>query len=1620
MLEDDAAGRGLVSLNPRHFFISTEINRNADGFARRERLRENAAAIEALKAIESSGRDATEDERAALVRYNGWGGLADVLDPQAALSQAERESQQRLQQSITDAEWDSARASVNNAHFTAPMIARELWRAAQRLGFRGGRVLDPSGGVGTFLGCAPPDIVRTSQFFLVEKDGLTGRIAKAIYPDASVYVQGFEELRFPKRSFDLVITNVPFGNYRVFDPEYDEQRLSIHDYFIVKSLDLLRPGGVGIFITSSHTLDKRSAKARLLMHERAELAAAVRLPDDAHEAQAGTKVTTDVLCFVSRPRPQADGEPVWLTAETQALAAPYAYQPIETPVNGYFVAHPEMILGTLKLGRGEFGRYRTVVDADRPLEQTLPDAVERIEQKEPSAVIRSPEKTAPPPTEVVLDIRRTIGRQDIGTLIVDDDGRIGAISEFIEHEGEQRALITWTALAGKEAARVAGMIRVRDALLDTLQAQSEGRASDIQRDLLNRVYDGFVEEHGPLNAPANRRLFRAEPSAGLVFALEHYDDEDETAAKADVFVRPVIGPVQTPEHVDTPKEALAICLNESGRVDLNRIASLCRRSAQDVRGELTAASEIFLDPDTQQWQTAAAYLSGNVRAKLATASEAVALDATFERNVQALSIVQPLDLDPSEIDARLGAPWIPEEVVRDFVAELLDLEPGRVTATYTPVIGFWEMAAATYGASRIKATSEFGTSRRDAVDLINRGLNQQSVSVYDTVELPGGGKKQVLNMRETVAAQDKLSAIQGEFIRFLWSDPPRAARLARLYNDRFNNYVPPSYDGTHLTFPGMNAAIEPRRHQKNAVWRAVQEGRALFAHEVGTGKTIVQAASAIELKRLGRAAKPLWTVPNHMLEQIEREARQLYPSAKILAVSREDLRGDRRQEFVGRVANNNWDLVIMTHSLFAEIRVPPAFEQEFIGREIRELRVELDALRYAENAPRLTVKQIERSLKSLHARLQALAEDLDVRQKYVTIDQLGVDCLLVDESHLFKNLMVPNAAGVEVTDHITGSQRAWDLYVKTRWLYDRRGGVSGVLFATGTPITNNLLELYNTQRYLQPDLLDSAGIASIAAWAGVFLEAKTRWEPEVSGNGFRPRTRAALRNVPEMIRMYRQAADVVYADDAGIPRPVAERFNVVAQMSKTQRRVLKELHKRVEKIRQGGVDPSDDNLLKIVTEGRKLALDPRLFGLGYGDNPTSKLALAAEQMARLWEETRDSRGTQIMFCDMGTPSAQRAFNVYDDLKRKLVDRGVPESEIAFIHDCDSDREKAKLFEQVRAGKIRFMFGSTEKMGIGTNAQTRVVAVHHLDPPWRPSDIEQRNARGVRQGNMNDTCRIYVYTTKDTFDFYMWDVLQRKADTFHAILRGRSGVRRFDLEVDPTYAETAAITSGNPIIKEKLETEQEGSRLEQLAKAHWEMIGRMHREADYLHGEANAFRRDAAILRGVAPLVHGDWEFDSRPYGGRTAIRGSREKLLEALRALRQKRVDHVEGVRFGGVPVALRQALDANNNPVLNWVVRSGEEELVFPTAARLEEELLGREERVTQLERLADRKEAQAALAREQAAKPFDREQDLLEAKRKLQEIIRKIEEQHMPQTDSDEVAVDETERAQAAMGTG
>ncbi|MBL9171731.1 MAG: hypothetical protein JNN07_28635, partial [Verrucomicrobiales bacterium] len=1405
-----------------HSYRITEADRFGDG-GPKQKFQQNLAAIRTLRTLDAEQRSATDEEKAVMVKYVGWGALPQVFDPDNTDWHKE---QTKLSEFLSDEEHCSARATTLNAHYTAPTIIGAMYQAAERFGFQGGRVLEPACGIGHFVGLMPEDMLRRSSVTGIEIDPLTARIARALYPDSDIRPLPFEQTLLANGYYDLAISNVPFGDYPVHDPKWNNYKLLIHDYFFAASLDRVRPDGLVMFITSRGTMDKLDSTLRELLSQRTELLGAIRLPNDAFKKNAGTEVTTDIVMLRKLRVGEAPTGPAWkATADyTNDLGEAFT-------INEYFAARPEMMLGRLRLAGRMYRDNEPTLESDgRDLAEALRQAVERLPQNIYQA---RGQQVAEPSLEQIIPAPYYIKP-----------------NAYCLHDGmvcvrEETVLRPLNDLPAETRSRIRGLIPVRDAVRDCLRAQLDGSGEERvieTRQQLNLAYDRFTGRFGPINARANQRAFDGDPDLPLLMSLEHYNDETKVATKASIFRERTIQHRQPIETAANAKEALLVTLNERGRVDLDHMAGLLARPAEDFLHDLKGL--VFLNPQTSQWETDDQYLSGNVREKLAVADAAAVNDSAFAVNVEALKSVQPADLNATEIDVRLGASWLPQDDVKRFVHELLGVstgvDVGHVHALGTWYVkGDWEVKAATAN------TTDWGTDRCSCLDLIEDALNLKTPTVYDLDEK----KNPVVNAQGTEAAREKQERIKERFKEWIWADDSRRERLCRLYNDTFNHTRLRTFNGEHLTLPGASQAITLQSHQKAGVWRVLQTPNTLLAHVVGAGKTFTMVSAAMELKRLGLARKPLFAVPNHMLGQFSTELLTLYPGANILVAGKEDFEAANRKKLFSRIATGNWDAIIVTHSGFERIPLSHNTQKRFFEEQLHEL--EMVKRQHVDSSNRRLVKELEKSKKRLEARLQGLAAE-HKKDNMLTFEELGVDRLFVDEAHYFKNLFyvskMTRIAGLPQT----ASERAFDMFLKVRHVQSLNGG-GGVVFATGTPIANSMAEMFTMQRYLQPDELKKHNLHHFDSWAATFGEPVTAMELSPDGAGYRLNTRfARFINVPELMQMFRQAADVQTAAMLNLPRPKLENEKPTIRNAPTTpelKEFVQSLAARAERLRTGRVDPRVDNMLRVTSEGRKAALDMRLVRPGSLDEPNGKVNLAVENVLRIWTETAEKRCSQLVFCDLSTPK-DHGFSIYRDMADKLQARGVPEREIAFIQDFDSDASKLALFKDVRSGKIRVLFGSTQKMGSGTNVQERLIALHHLDAPWRPADVEQREGRILRQGNKNPVVSVFRYVTEGSFDAYMWQTLETKAKFIAQVMTGDMTIRRVeDLDSSAlTYAEVKAIASGNPLVIEKAQVDAELMRLTRLRSAHAEEQYRIRSNLRHLRDEAGTCSERLTNLR----------------------------------------------------------------------------------------------------------------------------------------------------------------------------
>ena len=1533
----------------------------------------NVAAIRTLQAIEAENRIATEEEQDVLSRYVGWGGIPQAFDAENASWASEYAELKGL---LTEEEYESARSSTLNAHYTSPTVIMAIYQAIENMGFKTGNVLEPACGIGNFFGLVP-ESMSGSKLYGVELDSVTGRIAKQLYQSANIAVQGFEDANLPDSIFDLAIGNVPFGSYGVADKRYDKNHFLIHDYFFAKTLDKVRPGGIIAFITSKGTLDKRNPAVRRYIAQRADLIGAIRLPNNAFAANAGTQVTSDIIFLQKRDRPvEADPDWVHLSQTGDGI-----------PINSYFAENPDMVLGTMAFDDMMYGnRSETTC---KPLEGAdlagqLRAAIENIHAELTDYERDELEENETESIPADPDVRNFSFAVVDGQIYYRENSRMNKIEMSVTADN-----------------RIRGMIKLRDCTRRLIEYQLEGYPDTVitqEQQNLNGLYDAFTKKYGLLNSRANKMAFEDDSSYCLLCSLEVIDENGELERKADMFTKRTIKQHTVVTSVDTPSEALAVSLAEKAYVDLPYMAGLTGLSEDKLIKELEGV--IFLNPANQRYETADEYLSGNVREKLRAAKELAENDAVYAANVSALEAVQPQDLTAGEIDVRLGATWLPQEDIQQFVLEFLKpsyYAENRIKVHYSPYTASWNIEGKKADYDGVLANTTFGTDRINAYQIIEQTLNLKDVRIFDKKIDADGKEIRVLNRKETTIAQQKQQQIKDAFREWILKDHSRRERLVRLYNDKFNSVRPREYDGSHLTFPGINPEITLRPHQVNAIAHILYGGNTLLGHVVGAGKTFEMVAAAMELKRLGLCHKSLFVVPNHLTEQWAAEFLQLYPSANILVATKKDFEKRNRKKFCGRIATGDYDAVIIGHSQLEKIPLSIERQKAVLQEQLDEIVFGIADAKAAK-AERFTVKQLEKTKKAIKLKLDKL-NDQSRKDDLVTFEELGADRLFVDEAHNYKNLFLVtkmrNVAGLSQTE----AQKSSDLFMKCRYLDELTGG-RGVVFATGTPISNSMTELYTMQRYLQYEALRRQGLQHFDAWASTFGETVTAIELAPEGTGYRAKTRfAKFYNLPELISMFKMVADIQTADMLNLPVPEAEYHNVVIKPSEHQRSIVAELAERAEKVRNGMVDATEDNMLKITNDGRKLALDQRLISELLPDDPDGKVSACVENIYRLWEQNRDKRLTQLVFCDLSTPHYDGSFNVYDDTKRKLVGLGVPEDEIAFIHDANTEIRKSELFGNVRKGKVRILLGSTFKMGAGTNVQKKLVAEHHMDVPWRPSDIEQREGRIIRQGNDNEQVHVYRYVTENTFDSYMWQTIENKQKFISQIMTSKSPVRSCE-DIDETalsYAEVKALATGNPYIKEKMDLDIQVARLKLLKASHlsqrYAMEDNLYRyfpsQIRQTEERIRGYEQDIARLKELAPedgqkfspmTVNGVRYDEKEPAG---------KALLEACKA--KTSPDPAEMGEYRGFKMILffdpfNKAFQLTLKNALSYTTVLGSD--VYGNIMRMDNVFSGLPREVERCLRGLEDLNRQMDEARLEVDKPFPQEQELNEKATRLAEL--------------------------------
>ena len=1384
-----------VPMADRHTFNLRE--NEVETVGKKERFRRNIMAIQLLKKCQEENRFATPEEQIILSKYVGWGGLSEAFDENNSAWATEY---LELSSVLTPEEYASARESTLTAFYTPPEVITTIYKAMEQMGFKEGNLLEPSCGIGNFIGMLP-DSMQDSKIYGVELDTISAGIAQQLYQKTTIAAQGFEETNLPDSFFDGVVGNVPFGDFKVSDKRYDKHKFLIHDYFFAKSLDKLRPGGVMAFVTSKGTMDKETLAVRKYIAQRAELLGAIRLPNNTFKGNAGTEVVSDILILQKRDR-LIDIEPDWVHLDTDENGI---------KMNSYFVQHPEMILGEMKMVSGRFGMEATCVpyenaDLAAQLDEAVANIHGEITEYETEEELEEEDNSIPADPTV----------RNFSYTVVGD--------KIYYRENSRMTPVEVSATAEN---RIKGMIAIRNSVRTLIELQTEDYPdSEIkaEQERLNRLYDTFSGKYGLINSRANTSAFSQDSSFSLLSALEIIGEDGELERKADMFSKRTIKPHTPVTSVDTASEALAVSLGEKATIDMDYMMELSGKSENEIFEDLKGV--IFLNPLYEygnsyepKYLMADEYLSGNVREKLRIAKNSAELyPEDYKVNVEALQKVQPKDLTASEISVRLGATWLPPDDVQEFIFHLLETPryaQWNIKVHFSPFTSEWNIEGKSYDKGNVRAYNTYGTSRINAYKIIEETLNLKDVRIFDYIEDDEGKKKAVLNKKETAIAQSKQEMIKQEFQDWIWSDPERRERLCKSYNEKFNSVRPREYDGSHIIFNGMNPEIELREHQKNAVAHILYGGNTLLAHAVGAGKTFEMVAAAQESKRLGLCNKSLFVVPNHLTEQWAAEYLQLYPAANILVATKKDFETKNRKKFCGRIATGDYDAVIIGHSQFEKIPMSIERQRAILEQQLEEITEGIAELK-RNRGENFSVKQLEKSKKSIKQKLDKL-NDQTKKDDVVTFEELGVDRLFVDESHYYKNLYLytkmRNVGGIAQTE----AQKSSDLFMKCRYLDEITGG-RGTVFATGTPISNSMVELYTIQRYLQYSTLVKNGLQHFDAWASTFGETITAVELTPEGTGYRAKTRfAKFYNLPELMAMFKEIADIKTADMLNLPVPEAKYHNIAVKPSEMQKEMVASLAERAEQVRGGGVDSSVDNMLKITNDGRKLALDQRMLNDMLPDFEGSKINACVDNIYRIWEENADKKSAQLVFCDLSTPKNDGTFSVYNDIRKKLIERGIPESEVKFIHEADTDMKKKELFQKTRKGEVRVLLGSTQKMGAGTNVQDKLIALHDVDCPWRPSDLEQRSGRIVRQGNENPQVDIYRYVTEQTFDAYLYQLVEGKQKFASQIMTSKSPVRSAE-DIDETalsYAEIKMLATGNPYIKEKMDLDIQVQKLKML-------------------------------------------------------------------------------------------------------------------------------------------------------------------------------------------------------------
>lgn len=1560
----------------------------------KERYRNNMAAIRLLFSLEKEGRQATKEEQDILAKYVGWGGLSEVFDETKTNWSNEYKELKSL---LSEEEYNAARESTLTAFYTPSVVIESIYSIIERLGFHHGNILEPACGTGNFLGKLPTSM-ESSKLYGIELDSITGRIAKQLYQKANIAVEGFENTSLPDSFFDIAVGNVPFGQFKVSDKRYDRLNFNIHDYFFAKTIDKIRPGGLILFVTSKYTMDKANSSVRKYINERCELLGAIRLPNDTFSESANTKAVSDILILKKRER-QVVNDASWLYTQTDENGRTY---------NAYFQEHPEMVLGTFEMAKTMYGRddLTVIPFEDRPLRQALEESITHIHGQIDENIFE--ENLTDDSEDIIVTISADPTVRNFSYTIVDGD------IYFRENSIMSKIDMSQTAKN-----RVTGMIEIRDCVRELIEYQKDDYDEKIiqeQQQKLNDLYDTFTQKYGLINSRGNRLAFREDSAYYLLCSLENINEDGTLKSKADMFTKRTIRKHVTIEKAETSNEALMLSLSEKGTIDFDYMHQLTgfdkEKIINDLKGVIYCIPHI--DDEEDVYVTADEYLSGNVREKLRIASLSSEIDPNYEENVEALKQAMPQDLSASEIEVRIGATWIEPEYYHDFLVELLSPSPfiqERIQVSYSSVTAEWNISNKNWDRGNAKAEKTYGTHRANAYRLIEDCLNLKSTKIFDYEYDDDGKKVAILNKKETMIAQQKQDAIKEAFISWIWKDFDRREHLVKRYNELFNSIRPREYNGDHLNFPNMNSEISLRKHQKDAIAHILYGGNTLLAHVVGAGKTFEMTAACMELKRLGMAQKSMFVVPNHLIEQWGSEFLQLYPSANILVARKQDFEKSKRKTFCSRIATGEWDAVIIGHSQFEKIPVSVERQRKLIEDQIESITLGIQELR-RNNGEGYSIKQMEKTKKGLKKRLEKLNSD-ERKDDVISFEELGIDHLFVDESHNYKNLFLytkmRNVAGLSQTE----AQKSSDMFMKCQYLDELTGG-KGVVFATGTPISNSMTEMYTIQRYLQYGTLKQHGLEHFDSWASTFGETVSAIELAPEGTGYRMKTRfARFFNLPELISMFKEVADIKTADMLNLPTPNAHYHNVAVKPSEEQKEIVTELAERAQKVRDGNVDPTEDNMLKITNDGRKLALDQRLVNPSLDDFPHGKVNACIDNVLRIYEETKDKKSTQLIFCDMSTPSRTSKacleqiqqneslpfMNVYDDIFQKLISRGVPSSEIAYIHDAATDAKKKELFSKVREGKVRILLGSTQKMGAGTNVQDLLIASHDLDCPWRPSDLEQRAGRIIRQGNTNKDVDIYRYVTEQTFDAYLYQLVENKQKFISQIMTSKSPVRSAEDidEASLSYAEIKALASGNPKIKEKMDLDIQVNKLK-LAKANYlsekydledKIIKYYPPKISTLKERIASFEKDIEqtpeVTEFTGMMIKGKHYEDKETAGKALLI------TCKSIHDSTQQNIGEYRGFQMLASYDSFYQMHTIFLMKNLAHKVELGND--IFGNITRLDNTINGLSKKLKIEKNLLENTLNQFENAKEEVKRPFDKEEELQEKNRRLSELNKELD---------------------------